>query len=50
MVLDDDNDEELTWHSLLTRVTRFQTKKLHNLSDAIENNYSAARKHDKTMF
>ena len=49
MVFDDDNDEEMTWHSLPTRVTRSQTKKTHNLSDAIDNNYSAARKHDKTM-
>ena len=50
MAFDDDKDEEMTWHSLPTRVTRSKTKKTHNLSDAIDNNYSAARKHDKTMF
>ena len=50
MVFDDDKDEEMTWHSLLTRVTHSQTKKTHNLGDAIDNNYSAAHKHDKTMF
>ena len=49
-VFDDDKDEEMTWHSLLTRVTHSQTKKTHNLGDAIDNNYSAAHKHDKTMF
>ena len=38
MVFDNDKDEEMTWHSLLTRVARSQTKKTHNLSDAIDNN------------
>ena len=52
MVIDKDNDEEMTWHSLPTRVSRLQikTKKAHKLSDSIENNVSAARKHKKTMF
>ena len=52
MVIDDENDEELTWHSLPTRVTQSQikTKKPHKLSDYIKNNVSAARKHEKTMF
>ena len=52
MVIDEDKDEELTWHSLPTRATRSQTKtkKPHKLSEAIENNVSAARKHEKTMF
>ena len=52
MVIDDDNDEELTWHSLPTRVTRSQikTKKPHKLNDSIKNNVFAARKHEKTMF
>ena len=45
----DDQDEELTWHSL-PRVTRSQIKRSHNLSKSIENNVSAARKHEKTMF
>ena len=50
MTLDhDDQDEELTWHSL-PRVTRSQMKRSHNLSESIENNVSAARKHEKTMF
>ena len=52
MVIDEDKDEELTWHPLPTRATRSQTKtkKPHKLSEAIENNVSAARKHEKTMF
>ena len=52
MVIDKDNDEEMTWHSLSTRVTRSQikTKKTHKLSDSIENNGSAARKHEITIF
>ena len=50
MTLDhDDQDEELTWHSL-PRVTRSQMKRSHNLSESIENNVSAAHKHEKTMF
>ena len=50
MTLDhDDQDEELTWHSL-TRVTRSQMKRSHNLSQSIENNVLAAGKHEKTMF
>ena len=52
MVIDEDNDEEMTWHPLSTRVTRSQikTKKPHKLSDSIKNNVSAARKHEKSMF
>ena len=44
-----DLDEELTWHSLPTRVTQSQIKtmKAHKLSDSIEN---AAHKHKKTIF
>ena len=50
MTLDhDDQDEELTWHSL-PRVTRSQMKRSHNLSQSIENNVLAAGKHEKTMF
>ena len=39
-------------HSLPTRVTwsQLKTKKAHKLSDSIDNNISAARKHEKTMF
>ena len=48
-MLFNDNDTEGTCHSF-PRVTRSQTKKPHNLSGAIENNISAARKHDKTIF
>ena len=52
MVIDEDNDEEITWHSLPTRVTQSQIKikKAHKLSDSIENNVSAARKHKNTIF
>ena len=50
MILDhDDQDEELTWHSLPS-VTRSKMKRSHNLSESIENNVAAARKHEKTMF
>ena len=50
MTLDhDDQDEELTWHSL-PRVTRSHMKRSHNLSQSIENNVLAAGKHEKTMF
>ena len=45
----DDQDQELLYHSYTNRVTRSK-KRPHKLSDAIENNYSASRKHDKTMF
>ena len=48
IVFNEDNAEG-TWHSF-PRVTRSQTKKPHNLSETIENNVSAARKHEKTMF
>ena len=51
MVIDDENDEDLTWHSLLTGTqSQIKTKKPHKLSDSIKNNVSAARKHEKTMF
>ena len=52
MIIDEDNDEEMTWHSLPTRVTQSQikTKKAHKLSDSIKSNVSAAHKHEKTMF
>ena len=49
MVIDEDNDEEITWHSLPTRVKRSQIK-THKLSDSIDNNVSAPRKHEETMF
>ena len=50
LVLDqDDQDQEVVYHSYTNRVTRSK-KRPHKLSDAIENNYSASRKHDKTMF
>ena len=49
MLFNEDNDTEGSWHSF-SRVTRSQTKKPHNFSGAIENNFSAAHKHDKTMF
>ena len=49
MLFDEDNDTEGTWHSL-PRVTRSKTKKPYNLSGAIENSFSAACKHDNTMF
>ena len=45
----DDQDQELLYHSYTNRVTRSK-KRPHKLSDAIENNYFASRKHDKTMF
>ena len=51
MVIDDENDEELTWHSLPTGTrSQSKTKKPHNLSESIQKNVSAARKHEKTMF
>ena len=51
MVIDDENDEELTWHSLPTGTrSQIKTKKPHKLSDSIKNNVSAARKHEKSMF
>ena len=51
MVIDDENDEELTWHSLPTGTrSQIKTKKPHKLSDSIKNNVSAVCKHEKTMF
>ena len=38
MLFNEDSDTEGTWHSF-PRVTRSQTKKPHNLSGAIENNF-----------
>ena len=49
MVLNENDDTEVTWH-LFPRLTKSQPKRPHNLSDAIDNNHSAARKHEKTMF
>ena len=50
MVIDDENDEELTWHSLLTSTqSQIKTKKPHKLSDSITNNVSAAHKHEKSI-
>ena len=49
MVLNEDDDTEVTWHSF-PRLTKSQQKRPHNLSAAIDNNYSAACKHKKTMF
>ena len=45
----DDDDEGVVYYKIPTRMTRSQ-KKPHLLSDAINNNYSASHKHDKTMF
>ena len=51
MVIGDENDEELTWHSLPTGTqSQIRTKKPHKLSESIHKNVSAARKHEKTMF
>ena len=51
MVIDDENDEELTWHSLPTGTrSQIKNKKPHKLSESIHKNVSAARKHEKTMF
>ena len=51
MVIDDENDEELTWHSLPTGTrSQIKTKKPHKLGESIQKNVSAARKHEKTMF
>ena len=50
LVLDqDDQDQEVVYHSYTNRVTQSK-KRPHKLSDAIENNYSASCKHEKTMF
>ena len=47
----DDDDEGVVYYKIPTRMTRSQKKPhSHSLSDAIDNNYSASRKHDKTMF
>ena len=51
MVLDDDdNDEGIIWSQLPSSSSRSQKKKPHSIKDAINDNISCSRKHDKTMF
>ena len=45
-----DDEDEVYFSLPSSRITRSKTKKAHSISEAINDNSSCARKHDKTMF